>query len=479
MKKIFFILNFVLCLAAWGSAFGAADRDNNGKLYPFFPSLFNTTAGGPVESKTFTPPNVCEECHSDIYDQWKGSMHANAWEDPVFQALWRMGNEETAGLTEKLCAGCHTAIGVVSEEILARGEDGDYMISEIAQRGVQCDVCHSVKEATFLDAEGHEPHNGTLLLDPGSPKKGPYKDSASPYHESEYSELHTKAEFCANCHHVFHPVNNFPIERTYDEWKYSVYAQNGIVCQDCHMATVEDSIETARTLKKVKRPGKAAWEGPERDHVYPHFFVGGNFTVTALLGADTHAEMARKRLQSAAKVEIIKPEELESGEVGAVKVKVTNVGAGHNLPTSLTEVRQMWLDVRVTDALGTVLVSSGWLDKEHNIEPEAVVYNSSAMDKDGHHTIKPWEVVRFEYNKTIQPKGSATETYSFAVPDKSKFPLTATAVLRYRSYPQKVANMLLGKDAPVLPIVDMARDKVEITALETHGEAEVPIGDFH
>jgi hypothetical protein len=29
------------------------------------------------------------------------------------------------------------------------------------------------------------------------------------------------------------------------------------------------------------------------------------------------------------------------------------------------------------------------------------------------------------------------------------------AVLRYRSYPQSVANLLLGKDAPVLPIVDM------------------------
>jgi len=37
-------------------------------------------------------------------------------------------------------------------------------------------------------------------------------------------------------------------------------------------------------------------------------------------------------------------------------------------------------------------------------------------------------------------------------------------VLRYRSYPQSVANLLLGKDAPVLPIVDMTEKSVKIAA---------------
>jgi hypothetical protein len=32
-------------------------------------------------------------------------------------------------------------------------------------------------------------------------------------------------------------------------------------------------------------------------------------------------------------------------------------------------------------------------------------------------------------------------------------------VLRYRSYPQSVANRLLGKAAPVLPVVDMVEAK--------------------
>jgi len=452
MKKLIYLLVVSICLLAVLPA-GAAAQDNK---YPFFPSLINTHTGGPVKSGDFEPPEVCKECHTEIYNQWNGSMHSNAWHDPVFQALWKLGTKETNGLTEKLCVGCHTAIGTVSEEIANKDEKGEYLISPIAQKGVQCDVCHTVEKATYLETDGHEPHNASIVIDPGNVKRGPFKDSQSPGHDSTYSELHTKAEFCANCHHVYHPVSGFPIERTYDEWKNSVYAQNGIVCQDCHMAPVEDAVKVAQTMKKVNRPGKAANEGPERPHIYQHNFVGANFTIPGLLGATGHADMAKKRLQSAAALELTPPTRLKTGEMGTLKVKVTNVGAGHNLPTSLTEVRQMWLEVEVTDAKGRKLLRSGWLDKEHNIEPEAIIFDTYAVDKDGKHTVKPWEIVRFEHNRTIPPKGSAEEKYSFLVPAGTRGPLQAKVRLRYRSYPQAVANLLLGKSAPVLPIVDMA-----------------------
>jgi len=459
MKKTYLLVS---ALAIASTAFAGGAKDKKGNDYPFFPSLLNTNSGKPVKSAEFEPPEVCGECHTEIYKQWNGSMHSSAWKDPVFQALWKLGNKETGGLTEKLCAGCHTAVGVVSEEIANKDEADEYQVSKTAEFGVQCDVCHSVKKATYLEAEGYEPHNATVVLDPGGPKRGPYKNSDSPHHDTEYSELHTSAEFCGNCHHVFHPVNNFPIERTYDEWKHSVYAQNEIVCQDCHMATVEDAVEVANTLKKVKRPGKAAENGPEREHVYAHYFVGGNFTIPGLLKNEKHAKMAEQRLKSAAKLEVFPPQELKPGKLATVEVKVTNVGAGHNLPTSLTEVRQMWLDVEVTDADGNKLLSSGWLDKDHNIDPDAVIFNANAMDKDDHHTVKPWEIVRFESNNTIPPKGSATEKYSFVVPEKNKGPLKVKATLRYRSYPQAVANLLLGDGAPVLPIVDMAKAEAKM-----------------
>jgi len=140
-----------------------------------------------------------------------------------------------------------------------------------------------------------------------------------------------------------------------------------------------------------------------------------------------------------------------------VTVRVTNVGSGHNLPTSLTEVRQMWLDLAVTDAASREVYRSGALDADHNLGEDTVVFNAEAVDAAGHHTVKPWEIVRFNYNHTIPPKGFAEREFAFLVPESASGPLRVAATLRYRSYPQALANELLGEQAPVLPVVDMAR----------------------
>ena len=454
-RLIFILYSMPIFLGTWLMA-QEVDREK----YPFFPSLISTSTGKRVESNKFMDPSMCRSCHGEIFDQWQGSMHSFAFTDAVFQALWKRASVEKEGLTDKLCAGCHTAIGTVSEEVVF--EYGEFQVSEIAQKGVQCDLCHSISASTLLETPTHLPQNASFIVDPGVVKRGPYRNSVAPFHECAYSELHTKSEFCGNCHNVFHPVTNFHIENTYSEWKFSVYAQRGIQCQDCHMMPVGKAIDVARTLEKPKNSGKASIMGPERDQVYTHEFVGANYTVTSLLGSDHHAEIARERLKSAAEVDIFAPESAEKGDLVTLKVKVANVGAGHNLPTSLTEVRQMWLDVFVTDASGIGIFSSGALDPEGNIDEEAVIFNTHAVTEDGHHTVKPWEISRFEYNRTTPPKGSATEKYTFQIPPHAQGPLVVVATLRYRSYPQSVANMLLGVEAPVLPVVDMAKQEITI-----------------
>ncbi len=443
------LLVALLLAASAGRAADPAEK------YPFFPSLVSTATGKAVPSTEFYPPSKCKGCHAAIYDQWKGSMHSNAFHDPVFRALWRLGSDETKGATDKLCAGCHTAVGTVAEEV-RRNAEGDFEVSEVAQEGVQCHLCHSIVASNMLETPTHMPQNASIVVDPGLVMRGPYADAKPMWHKAEYSELHTKAEFCGNCHNVFHPTNHFPIENTYNEWKFSVYAQKGIVCQDCHMMPIEKAIEVARTLEKPKNPGKASPMGPERDNVFTHEFVGGNFTVTKLLGADAHAAIAVKRLQSAATVDLSLPKQAEDGDIARFRVKVTNVGAGHNLPTSLTEVREMWLDVKVTDAKGQELYRSGALDAAHNLTDGTVRFYTPAVDEKGNHTVKPWEVTRFNYNTTIPPKGYAERDFAFLVPDDAPGPLAVEVKLRYRSFPQAVANLLLKDQAPVLPIVDMA-----------------------
>ena len=120
------------------------EKEKHAAKFPFFPSLLATADGRPVASSDFEDPGVCMGCHPAIYKQWNGSMHSNAFVDPVFQALWRIGVKETNGAVEKLCAGCHTAIGTVAGEVKL-GPDGVFQASDIAKKGVQCDLCHTIK----------------------------------------------------------------------------------------------------------------------------------------------------------------------------------------------------------------------------------------------------------------------------------------------------------------------------------------------
>lgn len=450
----FVILFAVICLCNQSEVF--AEK----KAAPFFPSQLRTGTGEPLKHTDFESPEVCAGCHKNIHTQWKGSMHGVAFIDPIFQALWKLGEKETQGLTNNLCGGCHGAVGVMSNELTFK--DGEFQAPDIAKQGVHCDLCHTITASAFADTPTYEPGNASFVSSPGSVKRGPRKDSKSPYHETAYSELHTSSLFCANCHQVFHPINNFHIERTYDEWKYSVYAQNDIQCQDCHMMPVDKAIEAAKTLKKQKNPGKSTFMGPDRDTIFSHEFVGANFTVPELLGNIEHGKIARKRLQNAAELTIEAPQQAQTGELAKISVTVTNVGAGHNLPTSLTEVRQMWLDVEVLDSNGKTIYQSGKLDKQGTIKDDPRIFNAYAQDNAGQHTYKPWEITQFKYNKTIPPKGSATENFFVLVPDTLKGELIVKVMLRYRSYPQALANLLLGDKAFELPICDMAQKETKI-----------------
>ena len=106
------------------------------KKSPFYPSRASTAVeGGYLGIDLFDPPETCRGCHQEIYDQWKGSMHSNAWNDPVYLALMREASKATKGLTDNLCIGCHTPIGLTTGESSPSGEK----LSQLSKNGVQCD----------------------------------------------------------------------------------------------------------------------------------------------------------------------------------------------------------------------------------------------------------------------------------------------------------------------------------------------------
>jgi hypothetical protein len=338
----------------------------------------------------------------------------------------------------RFCSSCHAPLAVATGEI--PGGEATFLTDD----GVSCDACHTAKRVREVHGGGGA--NASLVIDDGETRYGPLADPApTEAHESGHSEVHGRAEFCSACHTLTHPHNGLVIENTYEEWKESPYAKAGIQCQDCHMRTVEQALEVARTMKPLDVPGKAFEDGEERPNVHAHLFVGANVNAKLTGASAAHATEAERRLKSAATLAVTIEED-------AIEVAVTNVAAGHAIPTSITELRQVWIDLKVTDAAGKEIFRSGAIDENGRVDPGAVMYHSVLVDAEGKVTYLPWRAAKMVKEKLIPPKQTVRERYAFKTPAGA----TVRAVLRYRSAPQDVMDELFGKGKYPIRTVDMA-----------------------
>jgi hypothetical protein len=465
-----------------GTSFGASKVfDVDQELYPYYPSLVKWNKS----TVPFTPPETCGGCHSKQYEEWAGSVHALSFRDPVYQGELNRAIKEAGHEVARQCEGCHSPAAMVTGEIKKAGLSG---LSAVALAGVSCDICHSVSGTTHWQTPSHEPENGSLILTPGVDttagkrliKRGPFKPSdgcGGGFHECTESPLHLRADLCAGCHQVYHYENHFPMEATYLEWKHGAYAQKEILCQDCHMVDFQTFLRTADEFRK-----------PDRKE-YRHYFNGANYLLYYLAsgaakkaGDDKNAalikekfDMAVKRLQSAADLEISPI--YRGGRVAEVKVRVKNLRAGHNLPTSLTHVRQMWLEIIAKDDKGNVLMSSGSIDAKGHLTEDARLFNSDGMGKDFHFAVDPWVVTSFSRHDTIPPRGYK-DVFFGVDPPQGVTKIVLEAKLRYRQADQGIAEALLGAvpedinlketygltEVPALPVVDMVSKKVSFDA---------------
>lgn len=449
-------------------------------FYPYYPSLIKWERS----KADFTSPEECAECHPGKYEEWSASMHSLAFKDPVYQGELNLAVQKAGHGIAKQCEGCHTPAAVVKGEIKGAGLKG---LSSLALAGVSCDVCHSVKGHTHWQTPYHQPENGSLILSPGGDsgnedgyvltKYGPNEPDewcGDEFHECRESKLHLSSELCASCHQVSNYRTHTPLEETYREWKNGPYAVNNIQCQDCHMVDTETFRQVADELVK-----------PERGDYY-HYFNGANFLLYYLTkqaalkagdeelaaNAESKYQMAVERLKAAADLEIIPV--YRNDMLVEIKVRVKNIRAGHNLTTSLTNIRQMWLEVTAKDKEGNIIMDTGTVDKEGRVPEDIRMFNSHTQDKNLNFTIHPWEAETFSKNDTIPPKGYKDVHYGLAYPKTE--PVTIEARLRYRQAEQKVAEKLLSmvpedihleaiygiKKIPSLPIVDMVVKTVKL-----------------
>jgi hypothetical protein len=406
---------------------------------PFSPSRMRTPTGKLADEDDFYEAQDCGECHVGQYAQWKGSLHGRAHDDGIYRAFAELARKDAGEETYRFCSSCHTPPAV------ATGKEG-FLTAE----GVTCDVCHRIRTVDVVHAGGGA--NASFLLEGGDVRFGPLEDpSPAPAHKSAFSKTFPSALLCSACHTLLHPANGLPIENTYEEWANGPYAKAGIACQDCHMRSPGEAAKVARTMRPLKVPGTTLGEKGERPDVHDHRFAGAS-TDAALTGGAYAAE-SEARLKGA--VELAVKATPKAGGIDVV-LSLTNVGAGHAIPTSITELRQVWIDLKVTDAKGAEIFRSGAVDADGRVDPSAVMYHAVLTDAKGQVTYLPWRAVKMAKEKLLPPKETVEETWEVRVPEGAEGPLAIEALLRYRAAPQEVLDALFGKGKLPLRIVDMA-----------------------
>jgi len=246
------------------------------------------------------PSATCGDCHEEIYQMWRRSMHSASYTDPIFQTSFLRAYQATGGQAGPLCLRCHAPAAVMNDDPLAQ--------HPLSREGITCDYCHSI-ESVDLESR-NEPF--TVKLD--GVKRGPLADADSPVHQVSSSPLHESSEFCAGCHEYI-SEGGVPLLSTYSEWKASPQAAQGITCQKCHMPIGPGD---------VVRSGL----GSDREMINLHNISGGH---------------SRDQVRKAASVRILGVRR-EPGSSVLVEVQVANIGSGHSIPTGMP-TRRLTLEV--------------------------------------------------------------------------------------------------------------------------------------
>lgn len=387
----------------------------------------------------FQDPAFCGACHTEIYQAWSGSKHASSWVGELFQPDFQQALDETDDAVGALCGECHAPIALRTGQLPPfDGSEFD----EISKRGISCDFCHTISEVA-------EKFNTGNISTPGPIKRGPRGDTVSPAHETKYSQLHTDAEFCGACHNVRHPESGVLLIDTYDDWLAGPYAAEGVTCQNCHM-TPGPGVG--------KNPGRSAIVGNamERENIAAHYFAGGSSWQFSRMGSEKHARKAEENLRAAAHLGLagkLTPDGLD------LTVNVTNVGAGHKIPTGVTYIREMWLEVTVVNDKGETVFRSGHMDAQNNVDPNAVFFRRLFRDKEGNPTSKSWLAQEIGFDRRIPPRGTETETYSIQAAGQT---FTATVRLLYRSTSQAAVDAHFPGQGLLVPSVEMAQAEIKL-----------------
>lgn len=422
------------------------NEEGGGPKSPFWPSSSKTNVGGTIPSNFFMDSALCGECHKDIYEQWKSSMHHFASFNNQFYRKSIEYMQSIAGTQgSKWCAGCH------DHAVFFNGRFDKPMKDQIdtpeAQNGLGCLSCHSIVHVDGSMGNGGFTIEYPPLHDLAS-SRNRYIRALDTFLTYLDPEPHRKtfmkpfmrldsAEYCSSCHkvHLDVPVNNYRWIRgfnDYDNWQASgvsgqgarsfYYPPKSSACADCHMPLVKSndpgqrngqvhSHRFAAANTAVPTVNQDAAQLKETVEFLRSGFISVDiFAASPVETAKGQPEMRRRSEGPQLASTFAVGEEAESGgavflrEVGKLAAPIDKAGVkfqpgstarvdvvvrtrriGHFFPGGTVDAFDIWLELIGKDADGRTVYWSGRADDDGKgaVEPGAHFYRSYQLDGEG------------------------------------------------------------------------------------------------
>jgi hypothetical protein len=439
---------------------------------PYLSTWLRVAPGStPVAEADWSGPGACASCHSSIFEQWASSNHRlMSTSHPYYRVLEDLAAAEEGEAFRAWCMGCHNPKQLSAGRPNSHGpvyltEPGGASLLRAAARGehrldegTDCLFCHRVS------AVEHAGGNASLTVNLQERERYPFEASANPLlrwfserliaarpavHAGSYSrEVYRDSRYCGSCHSEFAPGSGAVIQDTYAEWAASSFnapsdPQRNRGCIDCHMHS---------DVRRIGEPvaGQSTDGGRTKLDVRAHRFTGANHDLLSLRDPDA-AQQSLALLERAAELEA-------EFSAGNLRIRVRNVGAGHHLPTGVADLRQLWLQVRVTDGRGVRVLESGELDAAGELPPDARIFNKVLGDAEGRPVgLRFWRYATLLKDTRIPAGGYRDEV--FTLPETVVYPLRLEVELRFRSFARALTDQVRERypELPLARVVSIAR----------------------
>jgi len=473
------------------------NQEGAGEHSPFAPSSAQTTTGNIIPSNFFMDSEQCGNCHHDIYQQWKSSMHHFAsFNNQFYRRSIEYMQDHVGTRPSKWCAGCH------DHAVFFNGRFDRPIKEQVdtpeAQAGLGCMSCHSIVHvaSTMGNADFTVNYPPLHELASSHNKYIQAVDSfltylnPEPHRQTFMKPFMRQPEFCAACHkvHLDLPVNNYRWARgfnDYDNWQASGVSGQGArsfyypaktsACADCHMPLVPSKdpgnkggqihshrFPAANTAVAYVNHDQAQLEAEEK-FLKSGFITVDIFAITSGEDATGKTAMQRRSDTVQANTQFAQGEEVEqpSGgiirDVGKVAAPIDASGAavepgstarvdvvvrtrkiGHFFPAGTVDAFDIWLELQASDATGKVVYWSGKVEDNGKgpVDPGAHFYRSYQLDGEANPINKrnAWQARSLLYVRLIPPGAADVCHYLVKVPKDAKGPIRFNAKLNYRKF---------------------------------------------